>query len=337
MDEHRTPERDAEYDDSIIFDIIEAEALCENGEYEAALAFCDELLKELESWENEDQVAKLIAEVMLCSGRCLGGLERFEDELEVYNELVKRFDSLVSPDVIPLVFQARFNAAVATGQLERTETSIQMYAALVDRYQKSRNTKIRTQVAVAYYNWAIALKFSSRPNEALDKLNELIEKHESVLNAPEDSVIIVNAIVSKMGLEIGMRKTSVAIDTGLVGLQKCKEEFVGERYHLHLALATAYFIENEEASAEDHVLQLLSLLPEIPEPRTLMSVAYFLREVTRKIGVDRVVELIHRSPSVEVLSPLVEELRHSSRSLAGIKKTAQDLKVDFASFGSFLN
>jgi len=335
--ERHTRERDAEYDDFIIERIAEAEFLCEDGEYEEALAFCDDLLEELESWNDEDLVADLIAEVMLCSGRCLGGLERFEDELEEYNKLVERFGSLASHEVELLVCQARINAAVAIGEMGRTETSIAMYASFVDRYQKSSDAEIQSCVATACYKWAIALKFSHRPNEALEKLNELIEKYEPVLKTPEHFVIVIDAIVSKVGLELGKRKTSAAIRTGLDGLKKCNEEFVDARYHLHLALAGAYFIENDKSCAEFHVLKFLDILPELPESRTLASASFILREVTRKIGVDRVVELIRCSASVEILSDLVEELRQSPRSLTGIRKTAQDLRVDFSSLGRFPN
>ena len=320
----------------ILDQIVAAEALCDKGEFERSLEFCDYLLEDLDSWENED-LADLIANVILCSGRCLAGLERFEDELEVYNELVQRFDSLDSFEISALVSEGRFNAAVVTGQLGRTEESIKLYASFIERYQQSTNSSIQSHVASAWYNWAVTLKHSNRPEEALELLDTFVKKYDAVLETPEDSLTLVRALISKMGLELEMGKNSAGIYSGSLGLKRCGEEFVNERLQLHLALATAHFITKDEASGRSHVSEVLGLLPEVSEPWTLMSVVVLLHTMTRNIGVDCVVELIDRSPSAEILSSFVENLRQSPRSLTGIKELAQDMRGDFSHPGRLLN
>ncbi len=329
-------EWDGQDHDFILDWILEAEDLCEIGAYEVAFDICGDLLKQLDSHENED-LAELTAEVILCSGRCLAGMERFEDELEAYNELVNRFESLDFPQIVPLVCRARFNAAVVTGELGRTEESIEMNSSFVKRYKDKTSLEIQCLVARAWYNLSITLKQSNRLNESLHQLTQLINRYQSILKDPEDSVTIVRALISRMVLELDMGKVSAAIRSGTVGLAKCSDELVHERFHLHLVLTAAYFIAEDRVSAESHVLKFLGLLPEISEPSVFFSAVSLLRTATLKIGVDRVVELILRSASAQILSPVVEELRQSPSSLTGIKEVAKDLKIEFSSLGRFVN
>ena len=212
-----------------------------------------------------------------------------------------------------------------------------MNASFVKRYQDSGSLELQCLVARAWYNWAITLKQSNRLDQSLHQLTELINRYGSILKDPEDSVTIVQALISKMVLELDMGKSSAAIRSGMVGLRKCSDELVHERFHLHLVLTAAYFIAEDRASAESHVQEFLELLPKISELPVFLSAVSLLRTATMKVGVDRIVELILRSASAQILSPVVDELRQSPRSLTGIKEVANDLKIEFSSLGRFVN
>ena len=114
--------------------IFDAEDLCEVGAYEDAIALCDEILETCGERDDED-LPEAVAHALLCRGRSFAALERFEDELWCYSELVKRFESDESGIMAPLVAEAQFNAAVVTGQMGYTEESIGKYAAFIDRYK----------------------------------------------------------------------------------------------------------------------------------------------------------------------------------------------------------
>ena len=315
--------------------IFDAEDLCEVGAYEDAIALCDEVLETCGECDDED-VHEAIAHALLCRGRSFAALERFEDELWCYSELLKRFESDGPAIIDPLVAEAQFNAAVVTGQMGYTEESIGKYAAFIDRYKWHEQPQIQDQVIRAQFNWAVTLAHSDRRKEALSQLNKLIVRYGDS-SEPQYDITVIRALISKAGLELCMGQTKTAIASASLGVEKCDTSYSAERFHCHLVLATAYLISQEIESGEKHVASLLDLLPEIEDFPPAANFQFSLRDMAMIIGRDRILELIQRSPSAAILAPLVDTLkqkvRNDSERLKGIQEMAEDLETDFASFG----
>ena len=315
--------------------LFDAEDLCEVGAYEDAIALCDEIL---ETWgeRDDEDLPEAIAHALLCRGRSFAALERFEDELWCYSELVKRFGSDDSGIMAPLVAEAQFNAAVVTGQMGYTKESIGKYTAFIDRYKWREEPQIQDQVIRAQFNWAVTLAHSDRRKEALAQLSKLVA-HYGTSDEPQFDITVIRALISKAGLELCMGQTKAAIESAILGVEKCDTHFLAERFHCHLVLATAYLISQEIKSGEEHVASLLDLLPEIEEFPPAANFQFTLRDMALIIGRDRILELIQRSPSAAILAPVVDTLkqkvRHESERLKSIKEMAEDLETDFASFG----
>ncbi len=275
--------------------------------------------------------------MLLCSGYCLARLERLEQELEVYNKLVALFESDETPNILPLVTRAQFNAAMVTGQLGLIDKSIEMYKSFVDRYQDHRDRAIRSQVLKAQCNCAISLRISGHYQRALKHFIAVVRRYDPSIDDSASVLTIVTALTSKTQLETIMELPDVAIESGMLGLTHCKREWDEERFQLHLLLAGAYFMSGDTTSAEDHVSEFLQLLPLVDQPPVRADVEEFLDAMTGQVGRSRTVEIIQESPSSTILSEFVRGRLRQHDPLRGIKEQAEELQEEFSPSGRRVN
>ncbi len=319
--------------DYIAGQLFDAEDLYYVGAYEDAIEICDDILEEWGVPDDED-VMQTIALVMLCRGKSLGGLERFDEELLAYEEIATRFDGDESPDLLPPIAEAQFNAAVVTGQMGLAEKSIEMYASFIRCYQGSTEPEIQEQVIRARFNRAITLRHTGRAEEALSHLNELVARYGAASEEPEYYETVAGALASKAALELCMGQHAAAIESAILGVEKCGAYLPLERFHCHLVLASAYLISRDIVSGEERIASMLDLLPKVDGLPTAMSFSSTLRDMAMVVGRDRILELIQRSPSAEILSSLVEtlkwEIQRESGKLKGIEEAAKEFQGDFA-------
>lgn len=314
--------------------IFDAEDLCDVGAYDHAIKLCDEVLSEWGA-SGDEEVSEAIAGALHCRGRSLGGLGRFEEELLAYDEIVRRFGSEESASTVVQVAEARFNAAVVTGEMGLVDESIRRYASFIDQYQAYSEPDIQEQVVRAHYNWAVALKFSQREEEALARFGELVSRYGQS-EEPEYEVTVVRALVSKAGLELVSGRHRAAIESATLGIAKCDEHLLEERFHCHLILAAAYLLSGDTVSGEKQVAVLLDLLPGIEGLPLAENFSFMLRDMAVVIGSDRTLELIRNSPATEILAPVARKLQISLRReadrLQGIEEMAKTLVTDLAWF-----
>ena len=76
-------------------------------------------------------------------------MERPEDEIAVYDELLARFGDDPAPGVREPAAKALVNKAIALGELERPEDEIAVYDELVARFGDDLTPGLREQAAAA--------------------------------------------------------------------------------------------------------------------------------------------------------------------------------------------
>ena len=313
--------------------LFSAQGLCERGEYEAAVELCDGILDEWGGSSDED-ISPAIAEALLCRGRSLAGLNRFAEELIAYVDLKARFGLDDSPDLLPLVAEARFNTAVAVGQMGSDEKSIGMYGSFIDRYQHDRTFGVQDLVIRARYNRAITIHYSQKLADAIPHLDQILVLYGES-DDPEHDGTVVRTLLSKASLELLLERPTDAIKSAKLFLRKNGTMLPDKRLHCHLVLAGAHVISKDLVSTEKHIAQALELLPEVERLPRVENFSTMLRSIAVIVGFDRTLEFILQSKAAEMLSPtadrLKQEMHRRSDRMTRIKETTEGLRTD-ASF-----
>jgi tetratricopeptide (TPR) repeat protein len=90
-------------------------------------------------------------------GVVLGALDRFEDELGVYEEVLARFGDATEPGLRAQVAKALFNKGVRLGALDRFEDELGVYEEVLARFGDATEPGLRAQVAKALFNKGVRL------------------------------------------------------------------------------------------------------------------------------------------------------------------------------------
>ena len=93
-----------------------------------------------------------VAKALFNKGVTLGALERSEEAIAVYDEVVARFGDAPDPTLREQVARALFNKGVTLGALERSEEALAVYDEVVARFGDDAATGVREQVAKALVN-----------------------------------------------------------------------------------------------------------------------------------------------------------------------------------------
>ena len=310
----------------------EARELRDAGLFDDAFAVCD-LIADDFGGVDDPEVAEAVAEALLFKGRMLGELDLFEEELEAYNEIGKLYGSNDSPAVVTQVSRACFNTAVAVSQMATADESITTYHLFIDRYASNELPEIQEQVARAYLNVALIMRHSSRLSDALSAFENLIEQYGAHKSSEIKEVVAI-ALASKAGLELELRKPDSAFESASRGLASGDSGIPLNRFHCHMLRAAALCLKRETASCFDDIESALRVLPEVEQPVEVLSCSHLLRTFASVVGNDRILKLVKRSPSADMLSALVgvleAEIGREAEQLRGIEDIAKGLRRDFA-------
>ena len=321
--------------------LFDAEDLCDDGYYDDAIDLCDQVVEACdEDGIGDPKLPEVIAGALLCRATSEAGLECFDDEMTTYDEIVGRFEFNETPAVIRHVARARSSAAVATGRKGLVYECMTKYAAFVDRYQANEDPEIVALVARARFNRARALKDSPRREEALFELDALILRY-SDSKGWDINVTVAVALSTKAGLELEMNRPVDAIDSARRGLEVSGPELPQNRLHCHVVLAVAHLMAGDTDASEREAASILNILPEACAPddsRNLRFIVVTLQLIGEAIGTDRILDLIQRSPSLEMISSFLmrsldEPSQDHSRGAGAtgeILQLATDLQTELA-------
>ena len=82
---------------------------------------------------------------MVNKGVRLGALNRSDEEIRVYDELIARYQDRPEPQIAEQVARAMFNKGVRLGALNRSDEEIRVYDELIARYQDQPEPQIAEQ------------------------------------------------------------------------------------------------------------------------------------------------------------------------------------------------
>ena len=113
-------------------------------------------------------------EAMFNVGVLLGQLDRSEEAIAVYDELVGRFGEATEPALREQTAEALLNKGITLGQLDRSEEEIAVYDELVGRFGEATEPALREQTAKALLSKGITLGQLDRSEEAIAVYDELV-------------------------------------------------------------------------------------------------------------------------------------------------------------------
>ena len=182
---------------------------------DASLGLIDDPVDEIAGYDLLIRTADLIAAtgpadlrlrehvaMALCyKGITLGTLDRNEEAIAVYDDVVRRFADAREPAIREQVASALCNKGVRLGILKRNEEEIATYDNLVGRFAEEKEPAIRELVARALYNKGIALGEIGRIEEEIAVYEDLMRRFADG-KEPAMREHIANALFNK-GIALG--------------------------------------------------------------------------------------------------------------------------------------
>jgi len=134
----------------------------------------------------------------------LGALGHIEEEIEVYNDVVRRFGEATEVSLREPVAMALFNKGITLGQLKRSEEAIEVYNDVVRRFGEATEASLRERVAKALVNKGVTLGELERSEEEIEVYNDVVRRFGE---ATEVSLRerVAKALVNK-GVTLGQLK-----------------------------------------------------------------------------------------------------------------------------------
>jgi tetratricopeptide (TPR) repeat protein len=118
-------------------------------------------------------------------GWLLGELDRSEEAVAVYDEVVARFEEAPEPALLDQVARALVNKGVTLGRLDRSEEAVAVYDEVVARFAKAPEPALLDQVGTALVNKGVTLSELARSEEAVAVFDEVVARFEE---APEPAL-----------------------------------------------------------------------------------------------------------------------------------------------------
>ena len=148
-------------------------------------------------------------------------LNRTEDTVEAYDEVIRRFGESEIPAVLVWVAKALANKGTVLSELNRPQDALEAYDEVVRRFGKSETPALLDSVATALVNKGGVLGALNRPQDALEACDEVVRrfgKSETpalldsvafalvnsgaalgVLNRPQDALEAYDEVVRRFG------------------------------------------------------------------------------------------------------------------------------------------
>ncbi len=170
-------------DDSQVGELLEATM-------EAALGLLDDSVEELEGYKLVARIGEIatsrgiasismyeqVARALRYEGLTLGTLNRSEEAIATYDEMVWRFGEAAEPGVREQVARALFNKGFRLGTLNRNDEAIATYDEVVRRFGEATEPGVREQVAKALVNKGVTLGTLNRSDEEIATYHEVVRR-----------------------------------------------------------------------------------------------------------------------------------------------------------------
>ncbi|MFK2823747.1 tetratricopeptide repeat protein [Arcobacter sp. YIC-80] len=173
-----------------------------------------EALEDLNILEKEALSDNSLSKVLWFKAITLDRLEKSEEAIEVYNEVVKRFEDSKDNNILEQVAKALYNKGVTLGQLDRSEEALEVYDEVVKRFEDSKDNSILEKVAKALYNKGVSLGQLNRSGEATKVYAEVVERFK---DSKDNSILnqVAKALVNKIETNLILNKSNSHQDLNL--------------------------------------------------------------------------------------------------------------------------
>jgi tetratricopeptide (TPR) repeat protein len=138
----------------------------------------DRLAKQQISSSQSETGKVQVAIALFNKGYKLEGLNRSEEAIEVYDDLVQRFGDEIGELLREYVAMALVNKGYQLGVLGRSEQEIRAYDEVIKRYGEDAGGGLREQVAKALRNRGVTLERLGRSEEAFASFDEILDRYD---------------------------------------------------------------------------------------------------------------------------------------------------------------
>ncbi|WP_419777668.1 tetratricopeptide repeat protein [Malaciobacter marinus] len=172
----------------------------------------EEALNDLNTLLGKEDLNRFnLLKILLAKAMTLGKLDRNEEKVKVYDEVVKRFEDSKENNILEKVSKALYNKGISLGQLNKSEEAIEVYDEVVKRFEDSKENNILEKVSKALYNKGISLGELNKNEEEIEVYDEVVKRFKD----SKDSSILeqVSKALYNKGVRLGqMGKSEEAIE-----------------------------------------------------------------------------------------------------------------------------
>ena len=272
----------------------------------------------------------LIARVSVYRGNVLARLNRSDEALAEWDEVVRRFGTSKIPSFLFVVALAQFGKGIVLGLLDRSDEALVAWDEVVRHLEASEASHDLVLVAKALVNKGTALLGFNRLDEASTAWDEVVRRFgQSDLPVLREQV--EKALTNKAVVELRRQRYTEAIVTVGLSLDRPEMESTETRWRGYLIRALAMLKSGNPSACERDVVTILALLPDMSVlPKEILDA---LKWLGHAIGPEWLRELIVASPSAGLLLPLTTalegELGIESRVAREVEEVAEDIRQDF--------
>lgn len=167
--------------------VARASAQRELGEFSAAIATCDDLLRRFGSWEHPP-FDVVVAEALATRGCSKAYLGDDPGAIRDYSEVARRFDGSERVEVQEQVVSAIMSKGIACRRIDDLEAEIASYDAVIERFDSSDSRDLREHVAVALSWKGMAQAEVGLADEAFVSMQKLEDVARSLASDGEGPV-----------------------------------------------------------------------------------------------------------------------------------------------------
>ena len=163
-------------------------------------------------YEKAEASEEMIARELIEKGETFRRLQRPEDVLATYDEVIRRFGTSKSPALREATAIALANKGAALGRLQRLEDALATCDEVIRRFGTSKSPALREVAAIALLNKGAALGVLQRPEDALATYDEVIRRF-GASKSPALREATAKALVNKGEMFWGLNRPEDALAT----------------------------------------------------------------------------------------------------------------------------
>ena len=187
---------------------------CIDGDPEAAIALCDEVIRR---FGKEERLAPYVALALGGKGYALGGLDRVVEEIAAYDELIGRYLGDDTPELRLVNCTALSSKMVTLGRTGNFDAALRTFSDMHSRFGEDDLPAVRVLVALAWCAKGLVYLGLKGPQEAIAAWDEVIERYGSEPETFRNPVMKSMALKADLEVQLGRAADALATIDQLVG------------------------------------------------------------------------------------------------------------------------